>query len=137
MRLSPKQIAWLQEAYDGLGNFEDGVFVDGNPLAPINPLKWMSPEGDRLIHVAALRGDLTAIELFANAGEDLNAVGDMGQTPAHYAAVGQRRSVFDFLIERGANTTIVDEFGNTPIQTWASTEKQKRWASIGKPGRLR
>jgi hypothetical protein len=137
MRLTSKQVSWLQEAYAGLGNFADGIFVDGDPLAPLNPVTWKSPEGDRLIHVASMRGDLAAVELLINAGEDVNAIGDMGQTPAHFAAIGQHRSVFDFLIERGADTTIVDEFGVTPIQTWASTEKRKRWASTGKWKRSR
>ncbi len=126
MRLTPKQKSWLQEAYNGLSNFEDGVYVEGDPLARINPTTWKSPEGDRLIHIAALRGDLTAVELIVNAGEDLNAIGDMGQTPAHYAAMAQHKTVFDFLIGRGANTTIVDEFGETPIQTWESNEEPKR-----------
>jgi Ankyrin repeats (3 copies) len=137
MRLTPKQIAWLQEAYAGLGNFEDGLLVDGDPLAPLNPVTWKSPEGDRLIHVAARRGDLAAVELLINAGENVNSIGDMGQTPAHLAATGQHRSVFDLLINRGADTTIVDEFGNSPVQTWASTENRTRWAVTGKRKRLR
>lgn len=137
MRLSPHQVSWLQHAYDGLGNYEDGVLVDGNPLDPINPEKWQSPEGDRLIHVAAQRGDLAAVELLVNAGEDVDAIGDMGQTPAHYAATQLEGSVFEFLIKRGASTEVVDEFGNTPAQTWAAAEKRERWASHGRREPLR
>ena len=121
MHLTSKQVLWLQETYNYLGNKEGG-----DPLAPINPATWQSPEGDRLIHIAALRGDLVAVELLVNAGENVNAIGDMSQTPAHFAAMNQHRSVFEFLIQRGADTSIVDEFGNTPLQTWALSEAEKR-----------
>ena len=119
MRLTSKQIAWLQEAYNYLC-----VFGDEDP-APIDPATWQSPEDDRIIHIAALRGDLTAVELLIMAGEDINVNGDMGQSPAHFAAMGQHRGVFDLLIKSGADTAIINEFGRTPLQTWALFENLK------------
>ena len=120
MRLTSKQIAWLQEAYNYLCDFGD------EDPAPINPATWQSPEDDRIIHIAALRGDLTAVEMLVTAGEDVNVIGDMGQTPAHFAAMGQHRGVFDLLMKSGADAAIVDEFGHTPPQTWALFEKLER-----------
>jgi ankyrin repeat protein len=65
------------------------------------------------------------VDLLLTAGEDVNAIGDMGLTAAHYAASGQHREVFDLLMERGADATIVDEFGQTPPERWASFAKDK------------
>jgi len=115
MRLTPEQTEQLQQAYSGLTNFDGD-----DPTAPIDPSTYQLPDGDRLIHIAALRGDLGTVDLLLTAGEDVNAIGDMGLTAAHYAASGQHREVFNLLMERGANATIIDEFGQTPSERWAS-----------------
>jgi ankyrin repeat protein len=59
-----------------------------------------------------------------NAGADVNALGDMSLTPAHEAASQQQKQIFDLLVQRGADLTIVDEFGNTPPETWAFFEEE-------------
>lgn len=115
MRLNAEQTERLQQAYSYLTNFDGD-----DPTAPIDPATYQLPDGDRLIHIAALRGDLTTVELLLAAGEDINVIGDMGLTAAHYAASGQHRNVFDLLMERGADATIVDEFGQTPPERWAT-----------------
>jgi ankyrin repeat protein len=117
MRITPDQLAWLQVTYNYLNDLGE------DDPSPIDPVTWKSPEGDRLIHIAALRGDLAAVDMLLTAGEDVNAVGDMGQTPAHFAAMNQHKRVYDLLMASGTNATIIDEFGRTPPQTWALFEK--------------
>lgn len=114
MRLTPEQIVSLQRAYSDLMNY-DGE----DPTAPIEPATYRAPDGDRLIHIAALRGDIETVELLLAAGEDINAAGDMGDTPAHYAAMGDHRKLFDLLLSRGADQTLRNEFGLTVASAWA------------------
>ena len=120
MRLNPEQTERLQRAYSFLINFDDD-----DQSAPIDPDTYRQPDGDRLIHIAAMRGDLITVALLLSAGEEINAIGDMGQTAAHYAAIGQHREVFDLLMERGADATIADEFGKTPPKKWASSAEDE------------
>ncbi len=105
----------MQRAYRHLANYQSD-----DPTVPIDPLAYRASDGDRLIHIAAYRGDLETVEMLLDAGEDINSTGDMGSTAAHYAAMGGHRLVLDFIIGRGADAAIIDEFGNTPEETWAS-----------------
>ena len=120
MHLTPEQIKWLQEAYRDQTNFGSDDL-----LSPIDPETYQWPEGERLIHIAALRGDLKSVEMLVSAGENVNAIADMGSTPAHYAAAQQHKDVFDFLMAHGADATIVNEFGQTPPQLWVFYEQEK------------
>jgi uncharacterized protein len=48
------------------------------------------------------------------AGADVNAVGDLGNTPLHHAASLGLELIAKRLLERGANPAIRNEFGQTP-----------------------
>src|SRR5690349_14202686 len=48
-----------------------------DPTGPIDPLTYQTPEGDSCLHIAAMRGDLRAIELLLDLGVDVNKRGDM------------------------------------------------------------
>jgi ankyrin repeat protein len=72
-----------------------------------------------------LRGDVDAVELLLEAGEDINAIGDLGDTPAHYAAMGQHRQLYDLLLSRGADQSIKNEFGMSVASAWGSYRKGK------------
>lgn len=54
---------------------------EGDSTAPIDPLTYREAGGDHLIHIAAFTGDLRTVELLLDAGEDVDAIGDMGETP--------------------------------------------------------
>lgn len=113
MGLTGEQVAELRRAYSHLINYEGD-----DPTAPIDPLTYRAADGDRLIHIAAFAGDTRTVEWLLDAGEDVNVTGDMGQTAAHYAATNLHKTSFDLLMSRGADPTILDEFGNTPAMTW-------------------
>ena len=117
--LSAEQIAELRSRYSHLINYEGD-----NPTAPIDPLTYRAADGDHLIHIAAFTGDLRTVEWLLDAGEDVNAVGDMGETAAHNAASNLHKDVFDLLSGRGADLTIESEFGQTPIEAWAFSEQE-------------
>lgn len=85
-----------------------------DPLTPINPLTYRSPEGDSCLHLAAIRGDLRAAQLLIEAGLDVNGKGDLGNTPLHYAVQHHHKTVADLLIANGASRSVVNEFGKTP-----------------------
>jgi len=106
--LAASEIAELSRAFGDLINYDSD-----DPTAPIDPLTYRSPEGDTCLHVAALRGDLRAIELLLKAGLDVNQHGDMGNTPLHYA---KAPNVVAFLISRGASPDLLNEFGAMAIE---------------------
>ena len=114
MHLTPEQVVSLQESYRDLINYEDD-----DPSAAIDPATYRAPDGDRLIHIAAFRGDAETVELLLAAGEDIDAIGDMGDTPAHYAAMGEHRQLFDLLLSRGADQSIENEFGIPVSSAWS------------------
>jgi ankyrin repeat protein len=119
--LTAEQVAELRQAYNHLINYQEN-----DPTAPIDPLTYRAADGDRLIHIAAFAGDTRTIEWLLDAGEDINATGDMGQTAAHYAATNLHKDAFDLLMSRGADPTIVDELGHTPAMAWEFFENDPK-----------
>lgn len=113
MALANEQISALQTAYSDLINYDSD-----DATTPIDPRTYQTPDGDRLIHIAALRGDVDTIKVLLKAGEDINAAGDMNNTPAHYAAAGKWQVLFDFLLQNGADPSLENEFGLKPGAVW-------------------
>ena len=82
-----------------------------DPLSPIDPITYRTPEGDSCLHIAAARGDLRAVELLVDAGMDVNLQGDLANTPLHYARKRGREDVARYLISRGGSPQLVNELG--------------------------
>lgn len=119
-RLTGEQIAQILKAY--------GHLVDHNEdkrTAPFDPLTYRAADDDGVIHFAAFAGDARTVEWLLDAGENINATGDMGLTPAHYAAMNLHQDAFDLLMGRGADPTIRSEFGETPPMTLARALETK------------
>ena len=73
-------------------------------------------DGDTPLHVAAIWGDVEAIEMLVDVGADVNAAGDMGCTPLH-EAVGQGHvAAAQRLLAAGASPFILNEFGTTAAE---------------------
>ena len=66
------------------------------------------------MHVLAWRNDLNAVGVLIHAGANVNAVGDMGQTPLHVAIAMENVAMIKALLEAGARDDIRSEFGLTP-----------------------
>src|SRR4051812_32281479 len=59
---------------------------------------------------------LAAAKLLIDAGVDVNAVSERGQTALHGAVYRAANSIIRLLVESGARTDIIDELGRTPLQ---------------------
>ena len=92
--------------------FSDVVSYDSDdPLAPIDPMTYRTPEGDSCLHLACVRGDLHAVKLLVSLGLDVNSAGDLGNTSLHCASRRGNRELADFLIANGADVGRENEFG--------------------------
>jgi len=79
--------------------------------SPVDPMTFRTPEGDSCLHIAALRGDVRAVQLLLDQGMDPDVRGDMGSTPLHHATRRQHVTVARILLEHGASVSLLDEFG--------------------------
>jgi len=61
------------------------------------------------------RNALEAVQLLVGLGADVNAVGENGYTALHGAAYVGADAIVRFLVERGARTEAMDNFGQTPL----------------------
>ena len=76
--------------------------------------------GNTPLHVAAVWGDVRAIECLLGHGADVNAVGEFGETPLHVAVQIRHpeetaTQVVKMLLGYGASTTIKNDLGKTPV----------------------
>lgn len=72
-----------------------------------------------LLHVATYFGSTKVLKFLLNKyGHDknfLNAKNDLGETPLHIAARSDNRDLYGLILRAGADTTIVDNYGLTPV----------------------
>ena len=70
--------------------------------------------GKCAIHMAAWRGDATAVAELLRLGASVNAITIRGQSALHFAAGKRRDAVIDLLIDEGAKARIITVKGETP-----------------------
>lgn len=70
--------------------------------------------------------------LLIEAGADVNAVGDMSETPLHVAVSQENIKVVEALLKSGANPTAKSEFGKSPkeIAVELGGEMQRCFGSL-------
>jgi ankyrin repeat protein len=68
------------------------------------------------------RNDLYPVQALVEAGANVNAVGDMGETPLHVAIGQENISVIEALLRAGARTDIRSEFNETAAERAAKKE---------------
>ena len=107
--LSPEQFATLNYRYNNLAKYRE----DGSEVS-IDPLTYRAADGDTVLHMAACANDVEAVSWLLHAEMDPNAIGDMGRTALHWAAVNKSNEMAYLLMNFGAKADIVDEFGRTP-----------------------
>lgn len=66
------------------------------------------------------RDALAAVKLLVDAGVDVNAVNERGQTAVHGAVYRAADSIIEFLARAGARLDVRDELGRTPLELAAS-----------------
>lgn len=109
--LSSEELRELQVAFRDLLNYDAE-----NPVAPINPLIYRAPDGDTCLHIAAFKNDLRSVRLLIDGGAEIDAVGDLGNSPLHVAVSHGYLEVAKFLVSHGASLDLANEDGETPRQ---------------------
>jgi uncharacterized protein len=84
-------------------------------IAPLNP-NSRTPIGETPLHIAAVRGDTSAIAALLDAGAQIDTPGEHGYTALHEAVAQRHAAAVTLLLSRGASTSIVDDEGCTPEQ---------------------
>jgi ankyrin repeat protein len=80
-------------------------------FSPIDPLTYLTPEGDSCLHIAAARENIKVLDFLIKAGLDINRKGDMGNTCLHYAKKTGNVKLIEFLLSRGALVGLLNDFG--------------------------
>jgi len=72
--------------------------------------------GNTPLHVAAVWGDVRAINCLLDHGANIDAVGEFGETALHVAVQMRRPEAVETLLARGASRDVRNDLGKTPIE---------------------
>ncbi len=89
-----------------LRSVSDVLYPEDLGEAPVR-LDSRSADGDTALHVIAWRRDHDGARLHIEAGADINAVGDMDQTPLHVAVIQQDPTMVPLLLDHGARDNVI------------------------------
>ncbi len=82
---------------------------------PIDALGRYS--GDSLLQHVVMSGSVEDVKLLVRHGANVNVLGDCGHTAIHYAASRGKLDVAEALVEAGADPSIANEWGFTPLRS--------------------
>ena len=98
--------------------FAAAVGCGDDPLSPLDARKELAGLGfdftTDAFFEAALKGDLTAVKLFVDAGMSVHITNE-GITVLHGAAVGGHLEVVKYLVGQGADVNATSDEGITPL----------------------
>ena len=78
-------------------------------------VEQLTDSGDYPLHLAAHHGRIEMVAMFLDKGADVNAIGCENMTPLQNAIGTNYAAVVRLLIDRGADVTIADKYGRSPM----------------------
>ena len=103
------------------------------------PFSEVDENGDRPIHLAAEIGNIPAVELLLEAGEEINVRGQWNKTPLHFAAAGHcdnAQETIKFLLTHGADLWAEEENGFLPITEAHHSDELLPFLASIMPGKI-
>lgn len=88
-----------------------------------------------ILNIAAYRGNLSHVRVLLAHGADIDAAGDMGNTPLHDAVSRGHIQLVEYLLEQGASVSPRNEFGKTALEEAVAAGFREIAALIRKTGR--
>ena len=82
----------------------------------IEELQAKNQEGETLLHLATIPGNLERVKYLLESGLEVNAVTNFWHTPLHYAVNFGWFEIAKFLIEKGAKVNALTNFDYSPLQ---------------------
>lgn len=67
------------------------------------------------LHIASYGGDIGDLMVMLDTSVDVNAKGDIGNTPLHNAALKKHKKIISALLAAGANPMIKNDYGDYAI----------------------
>jgi ankyrin repeat protein len=100
---------------------EEDIYL-GVALTDVNQVDG---DGDRPLHIAARRGDLQEIAALLAGGADVNAVGEFGHLPIHWAVSEESNiDAVRMLLEHGAFPDVRTDWGRTAMDHARDANRQ-------------
>ncbi|XP_067685531.1 serine/threonine-protein phosphatase 6 regulatory ankyrin repeat subunit A-like [Haliotis asinina] len=97
----------LQSAYYGKREVFDVLVKQGADLSVVDK------NGDSILHLACRRGNVEMVnDILTQKFVDINTKGYMGMPPVLLAVCFFNREVFEFLVKKGADLSVVDKHGD-------------------------
>lgn len=93
-----------------LRKYSDVPDMHGSQLLTVDD---KSVYGDQVLHLACVKGDLDDVKILLQSNADINARGEKGFTPLHYAVEQRRIEVVEYLLSVGADPCIINDNGDT------------------------
>lgn len=76
---------------------------------------YKNQEGETLLHIATIQGNLDRVKFLVAEGADVKAVTNSWQTPLHYAVNFGWFEITKFLLENGAKVNALTNFDYSPL----------------------
>jgi uncharacterized protein len=99
-------------------------------FSPITDVRYTTPLGDTPLHCVSTWGDAEAAAVLIKAGAIVNARGEYDQTPI-YSAIGKGSlDTVKVLIDAGADLSVVDTDGITPLEYAQRLSRNKNFQHV-------
>jgi len=85
-------------------------------ITSLPDLMVQDEDGDNALHLCAKYGYIECIIHLLSQEVPINTVNLVGQSALHFAILGHQPLAVNLLIQQGANPTIVDKHGDTPLE---------------------